>query len=182
MFCDASSPTSHKLKFPKLKGKAGEISGVMLCILDVWEQVADMTLTEHIQIKTLLRCCCQMEWIMETHRDDDVWSNGVSAEFKQCVFGYNELLNSLCKFYGRRGEKSMKLFNTVPKNHYLAHIALAAKYINPRLAWCYMGEDFMQKIRRIAGGCMRGNDGIKAGAKLMLNYRTGFACVCGKFE
>ena len=182
MFCDVSTPTSHKNKFPKLKGRAGEIRDLMPCLLDVWEQVVDLNITQHVQVKTLLQCSCHMEWIMDSHSTEDAWSKGVSTDFKQCGFAYNELMNSLCKFYGRRGLTSMKLFNIVPKNHYLAHICLMCAYMNPRLAWCYMGEDFMQKIRRLAGGCCRGNNAVNAGRKLMSNYRSGIAFELQKFE
>jgi len=65
MFCDASTPTSHKIKFPKLKSKAGEIRDLMPCLLDVWEQTVDLTKPLHKQIETLLMCSCQMEWIVE---------------------------------------------------------------------------------------------------------------------
>ena len=141
-----------------------------------------MECAHHIQVRTLLQCSCEMERIVDAHKNEYVWPTDVAAQFKTCGFAYNTLMSALCKAYGRRGLQSMKLFNVVPKNHYLAHICLVSQYINPRLAWCYMGEDFMQRIRKVAGGCMRGCNPVIAGQRTISSYRTGFAFHLSKLE
>ena len=182
MFCDVTTATSHRNKFPKLKGRAAEIREVIPCLPDVWNEVANMECAHHIQVRTLLQCSCEMERIVDAHKNEYVWPTDVAAQFKTCGFAYNTLMSALCKAYGRRGLQSMKLFNVVPKTHYLAHICLVSQYINPRLAWCYMGEDFMQRIRKVAGGCMRGCNPVIAGQRTISSYRTGFAFHLSKLE
>ena len=76
-------------------------------------------------------------------------------------------MNSLQQHYKGFG---LSLFNITPKNHYLAHICLAAKYINPRRAWCYAGEDMMKHIRRMGAAAARGNNPKQAGVKMMTGY------------
>ena len=36
-------------------------------------------------------------------------------------------------------------------------VALDTRYLNPRMTWCYSGEDFMGKIRPLMSSSVRGN-------------------------
>ena len=36
-------------------------------------------------------------------------------------------------------------------------VALDTWYLNPRMTWCYSGEDFMGKIRPLMSSSVRGN-------------------------
>ena len=74
----------------------------------------------------------------------------------------------------------MFLFNVVIKNHYLAHIALISAYINPRLGWTFMGEDLMQKVRRIGGSCSSVNSLVGVGRKFTKHYLAGMAFVLSR--
>ena len=49
-----------------------------------------------------------------------------------------------------------KLFHITIKSHYLMHVCLQAPCLNPRLGWCYSGEDFVQPIKKIAKSCSYG--------------------------
>ena len=72
----------------------------------------------------------------------------------------------------------MYLFNFTIKSHYLAHIALSSRYINPRLAWCYAGEDFMQKVKTIVASTQRGTQCHLVSKKAMQKYCQGLAFTC----
>ena len=43
----------------------------------------------------------------------------------------------------------LAIFHFTIKSHYLLHIGMIARYINPRLGWCYSGEDMMGKIKHL---------------------------------
>jgi len=36
-------------------------------------------------------------------------------------------------------------------------VALETRYLNPRMTWCYSGEDFMGKVRPLVASSVRGN-------------------------
>ena len=67
------------------------------------------------------------------------------------------------------------LFNFTIKFHYLAHIAFYSRYFNPRLAWCYSGEDFMQKVKRIVAACAPATSAQLVPTKAMAKYASGLA-------
>ena len=44
-------------------------------------------------------------------------------------------------------ERNVVRWQETPKFHYLQHIAILSRVMNPRLAWCYPDEDFMRIIK-----------------------------------
>jgi len=52
--------------------------------------------------------------------------------------------------------KPRALFNTTIKSHSMAHIAVNAKHVNPRISICYAGEDYMKAIRRMVSTSIQG--------------------------
>ena len=64
-------------------------------------------------------------------------------------------------------------FSAFHKKKYMSHLGIMAKYFNPRRAWAYMGEDFMQKVKKLAGGCSHGIKAHKLEPKVMRHYCTG---------
>ena len=44
-------------------------------------------------------------------------------------------------------ERGVVRWHEVPKFHYLQHIAIFSRVMNPRLAWCYPDEDFMRIVK-----------------------------------
>ena len=178
MVCNVKEPWKT---FPKLKGKAVEMCGLMPALEWLWGCVCNPEDPMHVQIKTLLQCSVKIDEILDNHGGDDCWEPDVSNQFKHVVFGYNALMTPLLRGYGARGGgRSMFLFNVVIKNHYLAHIALISAYINPRLGWTFMGEDLMQKVRRIGGACSRGNSLVPVGRKFTKHYLAGMAFVLSR--
>ena len=172
MFCDPKEP---RKTFPRLKGKAAEIKHLVPALLWAWRKVMVAGDDVHMQVEVLLQCSAFMDECMDLHKDADVMPADVSEKFKQAGFALNACMNSLHSYYRDRGALSEFLFNIVPKNHYLAHIALAAAYLNPRMAACYMGEDMMHQMRRLSAGCVKGNGPTKAGNKLVAWYAHGLS-------
>ena len=64
----------------------------------------------------------------------------------------------------------IRLYGFVPKFHWLWHLAEFAKFLNPRLVWCYPYEDFVGRIQRSASSCKHGTPMWAVPAKTMKNY------------
>ena len=63
------------------------------------------------------------------------------------------------------------LFNITIKCHSLTHIARNAEYMNPRLAICYAGEDYMKHMKQCIQASIRGNTTVRCGRKLCEKVR-----------
>ena len=74
--------------------------------------------------------------------------------------------------YATHSEKKYK-WSIVNKHHMWWHIAEGARFLNPRWSWCYMGEDFMRHITRIATTTMMGSGILSLSQKLCERWRIG---------
>ena len=64
----------------------------------------------------------------------------------------------------------IRLYGFVPKHHWFWHMAQWAKYLNPRLVWCYPYEDFVGRVQRSASSCKHGTPMWKVPGKAMQNF------------
>ena len=70
-----------------------------------------------------------------------------------------------------KDDDSVKAWNFTQKNHHMLHSAKLAEHINPRLVWCFRGEDMMQKMQTLAKSCVRRLNGAAASIKIANRYR-----------
>ena len=103
-------------------------------------------------------------------------SPGAKCDFRKNVYDLLVLVTALGRAYQADGHL---LYHFTIKSHYLAHVAQYAQFVNPSLRWCYNGEDFMQRVRKIAANCQRGTKPIHVPAKILLRYCTGVGFMLG---
>ena len=93
-------------------------------------------------------------------------------KMQELVLAMNVGITRLCHHFTKQG---VFLFNFVPKNHYLFHLADCAEHMSPRLAWCYQGEDLMNKVKVLAQGSFRGTPPKSLGNKVIAKYLVGLS-------
>ncbi len=137
--------------FPKLKGKAAEIRHLGKPLRDVFTMMED---------------------ILDEHQQEYCLPADAHQCFFDAVFAFLAILTALGNWYHGQG---VLLFNFTIKCHYLVHIAYYSKYYNPRAAWCYSGEDFMQTIRKLVASCQRGTPPYLVCSKTLRKYASGLS-------
>ena len=161
------------VRMPKLSGRAAEVRYLNFPLREIWRELMDRRNMQHVQIECLLNLSCQMEDLLN-HYDSSVRFPAVKAnEFLQTCMKYLICYNALGYFYSEVAQPRQMLFDMVPKCHMLAHCGLKALEINPRLCWCYAGEDFMHTCKRVTSRCVVGNKGAQATKKFCQMYRMG---------
>ena len=165
----------HKTNsFPRLKGRAAEIRHFVEPLMVVFRKYMSRESQPHRQILMALEASAEMERILDDHVGDYVLPDEAHQQYWKATFEFLALATAVSTYYhGNVG----CLFNFTIKFHLLAHIAFYAKYFNPRLAWCYSGEDFMQKIKKIVGSCQRGTSPCLVATKAVGKYASGLAFV-----
>ena len=80
-------------------------------------------------------------------------------------------------FYGALASKAMTdskyKWSTVNKHHFFFHLGRGARWINPRVQWCYMAEDFMRHISKVASAIMVGSNIRIFSKKVSARWRIG---------
>lgn len=164
--------------FPKLAGKGAEIKDLAGPLLDIWTKHFDESQQVHRQIKLALACLTELEEIMELHAQEFKWQREVCQNFFQQVSMFLALLTAIANHFHAQGRF---LFNVTVKAHYLKHLGAFSFYLNPRLAWNYAGEDFMQKIKNLVQGSHKGTSAQNVASKVLDKYATGLDLVLRDF-
>lgn len=156
--------------FPLLKGKASELRHFPAALRVAFKAFMKPDDTQHKQVLVMLDLCIKMEGILDDYSGEYVFPAKIADEFFKCTVGFVQLNQSLGHFYH---PKRIVLFNTTIKFHYMVHIGLLAKTMNPRMTWCYSGEDFMKKTKHIIQSCLSGATPAAACPKAMRKYTHG---------
>jgi hypothetical protein len=171
-----TSPLTPHKAFPRLKGKAYEVKTALPGLLEACKQFLNPINVTHAIIIAALEASIGMERILDANAQAYVWPEDVSEQYIDHAFTFLLLFHSLSKhFEGLResGVGGCKLFNVTIKCHFLAHGALMSKYLNPRLCWCYSGEDMMHKMRTLCHSVVTGNKLQSICWMFLRKYRCG---------
>ena len=129
--------------FPRLAAKAVETRDLLPAMEAVLRAWVHHPIVAHFHRLVFLSC----------KLDELVFGNPsflLSADEREAlrtgIFEYHQILTRLAHHLHGRG---MPYVNFTPKNHYLCHLGLYASKtgINPRLGFCFQGEDFMATIK-----------------------------------
>jgi hypothetical protein len=168
MFTNPEDPTSSA---PELRGKAAEIKALVPALLAAWQHWMSPDDPIHVQIETALMASVKVDELLEQSREEIALSGDVLLQYQHCVALFAVLQNSLAWHFN--GLLGIPLFKVTVKTHYFMHSAFQAMYLNPRLSWCFAGEDFMKVVKIIALACASGASLHKAGEKVVQKYCWG---------
>ena len=156
--------------FPRLKGRGAEVKSLGKPLEQVFLAHMDPDDRVHRFIHLGLQYSIRMEENLDENQYEFCLSPAAHEEFQSSVFNFLAVVTALGQHFHNQG---ILLFHFTIKNHYLAHIAIYSKWFNPRAAWCYSGEDFMQRVRKIVASCQRGTAPDLVCSKAMEKYKAG---------
>jgi hypothetical protein len=170
-FSNKTHPFSN---MPCFKAKAAAMKGLAGPLLITFKHFARecpaLPSTQLTQIMMALESSHKLDTIIDDYKEEYVYPAAVYAEFKGAGFRYMVLFNALGRYYSEVHEPAMKLFDVTIKAHMLCHCVLQAEFVNPRLGWCYYGEDFMQKMHKLLQCCCLSNAHVGAMNESLLRY------------
>ena len=160
--------------FPKLHAKAAEtkalLKPVSAALLHFEDQDPSQREVLHAIVKVLDDSHSIDELVAGMNEPRVLPQQG--RELEHLVTSLNVGTTKLCHFFHK---KQLMLFNFVPKNHYLFHLAQLGRHMSPKLAWCYSGEDLMHKVKVLAQGSFRGTRAKHLGNKVIAKYLVGLS-------
>ena len=160
--------------FPKLHAKAAETKGLLKPVSAALLHFADQDPSQREVLETMVR-------VLNDSHSIDLLVDGMNEarvlpqqgkELELLVMNLNVGTTKLCHFFHKQ---AIQLFNFVPKNHYLFHLAMLGQHMSPKLAWCYSGEDLMHKVKTLAQGSFRGTRVKHLGNKVLAKYLVGLS-------
>ncbi len=128
----------------------------------------DVTNNIHVVIKIMLKCNVQMEELLTAHKSKNKLPLEAANQFTAAAFSMGVCVAAAAQHYLLH---QYKIFGITAKLHMILHCALHSRYINPRLVWCFMGEDMMKHYSTLAQSCVKGNRGPMAARKCIAKLR-----------
>ncbi len=163
---------------PRLKGRASEMRNLAVPLRATFLEFRDATDQRHRWVLHGLNMSIRMEELLDNSTPPTPFTTEVHEEFLQAALQFAAFQNALADYYHPR---NLLLFNVTIKTHYLLHIALQSKFVHPRAAWCYRGEDFMRISRRLIASCQHGAKPHLVCTKAVAKYLRGLSfAVLGK--
>ena len=147
--------------YPCLKGKAHAIKELGLILRDLFDDWHDSSDPYQVAILHALNSSARLEQILLEYKSDFKFPAPIAAEFKKLCLLHVRQQQALYQFGGHR------VFNITFKHHWLVHAGHRALYQNPRMGWCFMGEDLMLKVRTVTHPCTFGTKGEVVHKKLL---------------
>ena len=93
----------------------------------------------------------------------------MADELERITFEFGRNVTLLRRYFeGLPG--SPRLFRFTAKLHLLCHISSMAKYINPRIYWCWSGEDYMRKMQKLVQSALHGTRNVDVVSKTLEKY------------
>lgn len=169
----------RKKKCPKLRGKACEIKYFGTVLLALWTRFMNPSISLHKKVLLMLKLNCRMEALINEHKATVSFPEEAAKEFQDAAFAMCALQQVCSKHFEEEGHT---LFATTSKNHMLQHIAVLSKHINPRLCWCFTGEDMMHKCQTLLQTCIKGVKNPQATVKAASHYRVGLHSLFQKMD
>ena len=170
-----TNPDKPRDDYPKLKGRAWEIRNFMKPLLHVWKECMDPTVIWHKHITAGLKRAIEIEDVLDRNPRVAKLPDAEAQAYKTHVFAFLAHFTWLAQYFISLpvGER-LRLFDVTIKGHYMAHSALTCHHQNPRMGWCYMGEDYMKIMKSLMQSCVRGNAPQNATLKMLTKLRLAF--------
>ena len=136
--------------WPALVGRAAEVRHIVGPVVRLFEEVMDKEDIPQMQIKLGLDYSLEMETILTTTRGYNKLPKHEATKFKVAALNFVACASAIRAHFQGLG---IKIFGFTVKMHYLLHLADHAEHFHPHLGWCYSGEDFLQKVKKLARSC-----------------------------
>lgn len=162
--------------FPVLKGKAAELRHFAPALLYAATAFLSDTRRHEKLMKTMLQLAVRMEVVLDQNAGSYALPDRAQKEFEHCASTFVQINSALGHHFHPQG---LRLFNHTIKFHYMSHLSLISRRVNPRIGWCYSGEDLMQRVKLVVAASQRGAGPSVVVPKAMLKYAQGLGMMLG---
>ena len=149
-FVDERKP---KTSWPKLKGRGAQVKSLVGPLLQTWARYMDKAVVFDVKVCECLELLLEISDLVDLTAKQTFMPEQDCIKLLQCV----EALLDLYTWLGLRSDEAGDcLFSAAPKLHWLWHMAYRSIYLHPRRVSCWLDEDYMKHIKRLASSATNG--------------------------
>ena len=165
MFTDAAKPWASKAF---LDCKAGEAKHLLPALVPCLEKLFEGT-TELCEQK-MLTAASSLEKLVQLWCDAGTFLT--PREFAKAMTLGKEFLDAYKWLNAWSLEKGRNSFAIVAKHHTFIHMLWNSKFMNPTKHWCFLGEDYVGHISKLAHSVSFGVSSTRLTLKICPKYRV----------
>lgn len=165
MFTDSSKPWLGKAS---LDCKAGEAKHLLPALVPVLEKI--FARTKKPEEKHVISAATSLEKLVAIRDQGDTFLS--PSEFGKPLALGKVFLDSYKWLHEWSLEKGRNSFHIVAKHHTFIHLLWNAKFLNPKVQWCFRGEDFVGHVSKMAPSVSFGVSSTKLTQKMAPKYRV----------
>ena len=95
-----------------------------------------------------------------------------AAEYEESLALGKAFLDAYLFLHHWSLEKDRCSFHIVAKHHTFIHLLWNSRYLNPRMQWCFKGEDFVGQISKLTHSISMGVSSTRLSLKVAPKYRV----------
>ena len=168
MICDSKKPWS---KSAVLECKGAEARHLLPALIPVTQAAFAETMEDCED--HMLRASTSLEKLVRMW--DDLGTFPTTAEYEETLHLAGTFLRSYEWLNQWSLEKCRKSFNIVAKHQSFLHLVWKSRHLNPKLHWCFKGEDFAGQISRLTPSIFMGVSAPRLSCKVAPRYRIPYS-------
>ena len=160
-----------KKGYPKLRGRAADISGLHAAMLALCNHYMSAENLQRKQIRLFLQLNSRLADTLETYSPTYGYTAvpaNVANELYETGLNMAQLHVQLSEHF--KGI-DLQVFNITSKTHFVLHCLQLSSYIHPFAVWCYKGESTMHRIQTVWKSCLPGSKHWQASKKACYKER-----------
>ena len=147
-------PKKERTSYPFLKGKGCEVKDVVPLILEIWKEEQRPGNVDDQRVESMLKSHVAFEIILHDHKQDPFLPR---AKAEQLISHVERILQCYSLLANSGDVRYAMLWPTPPKLHYLYHLALRSRLLNPRVGNCMVDESYLKIckdiVQSVASAC-----------------------------
>ena len=119
----------------------------------------------------MLKLNCKIEDVMDTFPDEIKLPLEIANKLVRQSFAMFQMRTCVNQHFQQHPGCTKQVFSLTGKVHMVFYSILLSGTINPKLVWCFMGEDFMRKVQKLGESCVGGMKSTAVSQKMNEHYR-----------
>lgn len=171
MRLDKLTMVQPKKGYPKLRGRAADISGLYSTMVERWNTHMDTADERHRQIRLFLKLNSKLVDILDSFSPRYGYMAIPASQHEELLNAGLNMAQIHSQLHAYYESQDVKIFNQTSKAHFSLHSLQLSCYVHPYLVYCFKGESTMHRVQTLWKSCLHGSKHWQAAKKAAYKER-----------
>ena len=171
MRLDKLTMVQPKKGYPKLRGRAADISGLYSTMVELWNTHMDTADERHRQIRLFLKLNSKLVDILDSFSPRYGYMAIPASQHEELLNAGLNMAQIHSQLHAYYESQDINIFNQTSKTHFSLHSLQLSCYVHPYLVYCFKGESTMHRVQTLWKSCLHGSKHWQAAKKAAYKER-----------